>query len=91
MKKWSLNINTGNDTAHFIINNKKKNVELYTSARRHWCINIQPCLPTDSVPLDGTSLAVVRGLIQQDVPTRVRQRGELNSALQLKRSGQQIF
>ena len=49
MKRWNLNINTGNDTAHFIINNKKKNVELYTSASEHCCINIQPCLPTDSV------------------------------------------
>ena len=26
MKMWNLNINTSNDTAHFIINNKKKNV-----------------------------------------------------------------
>ena len=49
MKKWNLNINTRNDTAHFIVNNKKKNVELHSSAREHWCINIQPCLPTDSV------------------------------------------
>ena len=35
MKKWNLDIKMGNDTAHFIINNKKKNVELYTSAREH--------------------------------------------------------
>ena len=49
MKKLNLNINTCNDTAHFIVNNKKKNVELHSSAREHWCINIQPCLPTDSV------------------------------------------
>ena len=51
MKKWNLNINTGNDTAHFIINGKKKNVELHTSASGYWCINIQPCLPTDSVKI----------------------------------------
>ena len=49
IKKWNLNINKDNDTAHFIINNKKKNVELYTPASGHWCINIQPCLHTDSV------------------------------------------
>lgn len=29
MKKWNLSINAGDDTAHFIINNKKKNLELY--------------------------------------------------------------
>ena len=46
-KKWNLNINMNNGTAHFIIKNKKKNVKLYTSASGHWCINIQPCLPTD--------------------------------------------
>ena len=62
MKKWNLDIKMGNDTAHFIINNKKKNVELYTSAREHWCIDIQSCLPTDSVPLDGTPLAGLRGV-----------------------------
>ena len=45
----NLNRNMGNDTVHFIINNKKKNVELHTAAREHWCINIQPCLPTDLV------------------------------------------
>ena len=49
MKKLNLNINTCNDTGNFIVNNKKKNVELPSSAREHWCINIQPCLPTDSV------------------------------------------
>ena len=76
MKKWDLNINMGNDTAHFIINNKK-NVELYTSASRHWCINIQPCLPTDSVPLDGTHLDAVSGLIELGFAL-VPQRGELN-------------
>ena len=30
------------------------------------------------LPLDGTHFVVVRGLIQQVVPTRVRQLGELN-------------
>ena len=49
MNKWNLNINTRNDTANFIINNKNKNVKLHSSASEHWCINIQPCLPTDSV------------------------------------------
>ena len=33
---------------------------------------------TDNNPLDGTHLVVVRGLIHQEVPPRVRQRGELN-------------
>ena len=46
---------------------------------------------TDNNPLDGTHLVVVRGLIHQEVPTRVRQRGELNWASQLKPSGQHIF
>ena len=45
----NLNINTRNNTAHFIVNNKKKNVELYSSASEYWCINIQPCLPADYV------------------------------------------
>ena len=45
----NLNINTRNNTAHFIVNNKKKNVELYSSASEHWCINVQTWLPTDSV------------------------------------------
>ena len=35
MKKWNLSINAGDDTAHFIINNKKKNLELYASASGH--------------------------------------------------------
>ena len=30
------------------------------------------------IPHDGAHLVVVRGLIHQEVPTRVRQRGELN-------------
>ena len=29
-------------------------------------------------PLDGTHVVAVRGLIHQEVPTRVRERGELN-------------
>ena len=36
MNKWNLNINTRNGTANFIINNKKKNVELYSSANEYW-------------------------------------------------------
>ena len=50
MKKWNLNINTLNDTAHFIINNKKNHLWMkYSSASEYWCINIQPCLPADLV------------------------------------------
>ena len=37
------------------------------------------CLPvTYDYPLDGADLVAVRGLIHQEVPIRVRQRGELN-------------
>ena len=46
---------------------------------------------TPAVPLDGAHLVAVRGLIQQEVPTRVRQWEEINWALQLKSSDQQIF
>ena len=41
-------------------------------------------------PLDETHLVAARRLIHQEVSTKVRQRGELNWALQLKPSGQQI-
>ena len=46
---------------------------------------------TQALPLDGAYLVVMRGIIHQEVPIRVRQRGELNWASQLKSSGQQIF
>ena len=42
-------------------------------------------------PLYDTHLVAERELIHQEVPTRVRQRGELNGASQLKLSDQQIF
>ena len=54
----------------------------------HACFWSLPNLPNQH-PLDGTHLVAVRGLIHQQVPTRVRQRGELNWASQLKPSGQQ--
>ena len=41
-------------------------------------------------PLDENDLVAVRRLIHQEVSTKVRQRGELNWASQLKASGQQI-
>ena len=31
-----------------------------------------------TIPLDGTHIVAVRRLIHREVPTRVRQRGELN-------------
>lgn len=31
------------------IKDKKKVVELYTLSSGHWCLNIQPCFPADSV------------------------------------------
>ena len=43
------------------------------------------------VPLDGTHLVAVRGLIHQEVPIRMCKRQELNWASQLKSSDQQIF
>ena len=45
---------------------------------------------TSAVPLDETHLVTVRGLIHQEVSNKVRQRGELNRASQLKPSAQQI-
>ena len=46
--------------------------------------------PRQHHPLYETHLVAVRRLIHQEVSTRVRQRGELNWASQLKPSGQQI-
>ena len=49
-----------------------------------------PVIHYVSCPLDETHLVSVKGLIHQDVSTRVYQRGELNWASHLKPSGQQI-
>ena len=56
-----------------------------------WNYTTQWSSGTVPVPLDGTQLIAVRGVIHQEVPTRVQQRGELNWALRLKPSCQQIF
>ena len=45
---------------------------------------------TSAVPFNETHLVTVRGLIHQEVSNKVRQRGELNRASQLKPSAQQI-
>ena len=38
----------------------------------------QALLPYAMIPLDGTHIVLVMGLIPQKVPTKVHQRGELN-------------
>ena len=53
----------------------------------YFCVNF---VPWWILPLDETHLVVVRGLIHQEVSTKVRQWGELNWASQLQPSGQQI-
>ena len=49
MKKWNLVICTRNDTAEFSLNNVTKHVELFTSHSGHWCINIQPGFPVETL------------------------------------------
>ena len=56
----------------------------------YWWLYLHVALFRMHVPLDGTHLVAVRGLIHQEVPTRVHQREELNWASQLKSSDQQI-
>ena len=56
MKQWNLVISTADDTVEITINNMKKKVELYTSLSGHWCVNIQPSFPVDSVSVLFTHL-----------------------------------
>ena len=93
----SVRIRSYSDTlfATFILNTERYSVSLRIQSE---CgkIRIRITANTDNfyaviIPLDGTHLVAVRGLIHQEVPTRVRQRGELKRASQLKPSGQQIF
>ena len=44
----------------------------------YWCLYLHVTLFRMHVPLDGTHLVAVRGLIHQEVPTRMRQREEFN-------------
>ena len=38
IKQWNLTINTGDETTRLVVNDKLKEIELYTSARKYWCI-----------------------------------------------------
>ena len=49
MKQWNLTINIGHDIAEFIVNDKLKEIEWYTSASGLCCVNIQPCFPIDAM------------------------------------------
>ena len=49
------------------------------------------CKIVNQDPLNGTHLVAVRGLIHEEVLTRVHKREELNRVSQLKSSDQQIF
>lgn len=46
-RNWATS--TSNDNASLVVSDKLKEVELYTYAGRHWCINIQPCFPVNKV------------------------------------------
>ena len=49
IKQWNLTIDTGNDTAEFIVNDKLNEVEWYTSASTLNCFKIQPYFPIDAM------------------------------------------
>ena len=49
MKNWHLVINANDDTAEFIIKGERKHVELFTSKKGHWCIEIQPNFPLEAI------------------------------------------
>ena len=55
-----------------------------------WCMISEKSITNCTSPPVVVHVVAVRGLIHQEVSTKVRQRGEFNWALQLKPSGQQI-
>ena len=49
IKQWNWATSRSNDNASLVVSDKLKEVELYTYAGGHWCINIQPCFPVNKV------------------------------------------